>query len=137
LNCSRGPKTMLPLIEKIRQAVSCPVAAQPVAYRTTVEQPTFQVLREPGKAPAFPLALDPFVHTRFEIADFAVQARDAGVNYLGLCCGAAPHHVRSMAEALGRTVPASRYSPDMSHHPMLGTRVAEKDIPFLRDWKPT
>ena len=137
LNCSRGPNTMLPLIEKIRRDVSCAVAAQPVAYRTTVAQPTYQVLREPGEAPAFPLSLDPFIHTRFEMADFAVRARDAGVNYIGICCGAAPHHVRSMAEALGRTVPASRYSPDMSQHPMLGTRVAEKDIPFLRDWKPT
>jgi hypothetical protein len=25
-----------------------------------------------------------------------------------------------MAEALGRTVPASRYSPDLSLHPILG-----------------
>ena len=94
---------MLPLIEKIRRDVSCAVAAQPVAYRTTVAQPTYQVRREPGEAPAFPLSLDPFVHTRFEMADFAVRARDAGVNYIGICCGAAPHHVRSMAEALGRS----------------------------------
>ncbi|MGD9047564.1 MAG: hypothetical protein PVF77_05890 [Anaerolineae bacterium] len=39
-----------------------------------------------------------------------------------------------MAEALGRTVPASRYSPDMSLHPMLGSRVEERDQAFLKDW---
>ena len=44
-----------------------------------------------------------------------------GVRYLGLCCGAGPHTVRALAEALGRTPPASRYSADMSRHAYLGT----------------
>ena len=43
------------------------------------------------------------------------------VSYLGLCCGGAPHFVRSLAEALGRTPPASRYSADMSKHAFFGT----------------
>ena len=120
LNCSRGPATMLPLLERIRAAVSCPVAAQPVPYRTTPEQPTFQSLRDAEGRRVFPLALDPFLCTRFELADFAVAARELGVGYIGICCGGAPHHVRAMAEALGRTVPASRYSPDLSLHPILG-----------------
>jgi hypothetical protein len=30
-----------------------------------------------------------------------------------------------MAEALGRTVPASQYSPDLSLHPILGDDAAE------------
>ena len=34
LNCDRGPQTMLPLIARIREAVDCAVAAQPVPYRT-------------------------------------------------------------------------------------------------------
>ena len=135
LNCSRGPKTMLPILERIREAVSGYVAALPVAYRTTEEQPTFQALTDEGVGRAFPIGLDPFQTTRFEMADFAVQAQELGVNYLGACCGAGPHHVRAMAEALGRTVPASRYSPDMSLHPMLGIEVQERDRAFLEDWK--
>jgi betaine-homocysteine S-methyltransferase len=135
LNCSRGPQTMLPIIREIRQAVSCHVAAQPVAYRTTEEEPTFQTLKDMDGNRSFPIALDPFQSTRFEMADFASEARDSGVNYIGTCCGAAPHHVRAMAEALGRTTPASRYSPDMSLHPMLGSSVQERDKPFLQDWK--
>ena len=134
LNCTRGPQTMLPIIDRIRASVDCFVAAQPVPYRTTSEQPTFQSLRDADGARVFPLALDPFLCTRFELADFAISARDLGVNYIGVCCGGAPHHVRSMAESLGRTVPASRYSPDLSLHPILGDDVQEKEKKFA-NWK--
>jgi betaine-homocysteine S-methyltransferase len=125
LNCSSGPDTMLPLLQRVRDAVSCPVAGQPVPYHTTAEQPTFQSLRDADGRRVFPLALDPFVCTRFEMAQFATAARDLGVGYIGICCGGAPHHVRAMAEALGRTVPASRYSPDLSLHPILGEDAAD------------
>ena len=69
----------------------------------------------------FPTALDPFTCNRFEIADFTQKTRALGVNYFGVCCGGAPHHVRAIAEALCRTPPASRYSPDMSKHAFFGT----------------
>ena len=126
LNCIRGPATMLPLLEGITAAVDVPVAALPVPYRTHAGQPTFQSLREPDAAllpdgRPFPTALDPFACNRYEIADFAVKAQAAGARYLGLCCGAGPHHVRSLAEALGRSPEASRYSDDMSKHAFFGT----------------
>jgi len=127
LNCSRGPATMFPILERVRAAVSCPVAAQPVPYRTTPDEPTFVSLHGDDGSRGFPVALDPFVLTRFEMAEFAVAARDLGVSFIGICCGGAPHHVRSMAEALGRTVPASRYSPAMELHPVLGENVKERD----------
>jgi betaine-homocysteine S-methyltransferase len=120
LNCSRGPETMLPLLERIRAAVDVPVAAQPVPYRTTLQTPAFESLHTEGGRRAFPIELEPFQHTRYEMADFARRASDIGVNYVGICCGGAPHHVRAMAEALGRTTPASRYSPAMELHPVLG-----------------
>ena len=126
LNCMRGPATMLPLLGPIREAVSCPVAALPVAYRTGGDTPTFLSLRDPDCAclpegRPFPTALDPFTCNRYEIAEFARDAHALGVGYLGVCCGAAPHHIRSMAEALGRRPPASKYAPDMSRHAYYGT----------------
>lgn len=123
LNCIRGPQTMLPLLAPIRAAVSCPVAALPVPYRTTQAQPSMQALRDParGGARAFPTSLDPFTCTREELGDFATAALDIGVRYLGICCGAGPHHVRAMAQAVGQAPPASRYSPDMSKHSFLGS----------------
>jgi betaine-homocysteine S-methyltransferase len=134
LNCDRGPATMLPLVRSIRDQVSCAVAAQPVPYRTTASAPTMQALREDGVERVFPLALEPFTCTRFEMADFAVAAREAGVSYVGICCGAGPQHVRAMAEALGRTVPASKYSPSMDLHPVLGSAAATTDESVLAAW---
>src|SRR5918992_1502998 len=126
LNCIRGPQTMLPLLERIRAACDGHIAALPVPYRTTEAEPSFQSLTDPdcdcipGDRP-FPTALDPFTCNRYELGQFTRAAADLGVTYLGVCCGAAPHHIRSVAEALGRTPPASRYSPDMSRHAFLGS----------------
>ena len=122
LNCIRGPRTMLAHVAAIRSAVSCHVAALPVPYRTHDDEPTFQSLRDPQyDGMPFPTALDPFVCNRYEIADFGAAAYGLGVRYLGVCCGAAPHHIRSLAEAVGRTPPAGRYTADMSKHAYLGT----------------
>jgi betaine-homocysteine S-methyltransferase len=123
LNCIRGPMTMLPLLPEIIRAVDVPVAALPVTYRTDTRRPTMQSLSDPAMPSEmpFPTALEAFSCNRYEIAEFTRQATDFGVQYFGLCCGAAPHHVRSMAQTLGRTPPASRYSADMSKHVFLGT----------------
>jgi betaine-homocysteine S-methyltransferase len=126
LNCGRGPATMLPLLAPIVEAVDCHVAALPVPYRTTEAEPTFQALTDPDcdslpEGMAFPTALEPFQCNRYEIAEFARAAHALGVDYLGVCCGNSPHLIRSMAEALGRTPPASRYSADMSKHAYFGT----------------
>jgi betaine-homocysteine S-methyltransferase len=53
------------------------------------------------------------------------------VDYVGICCGAGPHHVGAMAEALGREVPASKYSPSMNLQPMFRAEVLAKDSMFL------
>ena len=126
LNCIRGPRTMLPLLERVRASVDGHVAALPVPYRTNDAEPTFQSLEDPHydhfpDGRPFPTGLDPFVCNRYEMGDFARTAWELGVRYLGVCCGAAPHHIRSVTEALGRTPPASRYSADMSKHAFLGT----------------
>jgi betaine-homocysteine S-methyltransferase len=125
LNCIRGPRTMMPVLREVREACSGYVAALPVPYRTHDEQPTFQSLRDPDHEPPsgrpFPDALDPFTCTRYDMADFAREAYGLGVTYLGVCCGAAPHHIRAVAEAVGKTPPASRYTADMSKHAYFGT----------------
>lgn len=126
LNCIRGPGTMLPLIRDVREAVGGHVAALPVPYRTHPAEPSFQSLTDPDcehvpSGRPFPTALDPFTCNRYELGAFAADAFELGVRYLGVCCGAGPHHIRSVAEALGRKPPASRYSPDMSKHAFMGT----------------
>jgi betaine-homocysteine S-methyltransferase len=122
LNCGNGPATMLPYLQRIRNNVKGHVAGLPVPYRTNKEQPCFQKLKFSESGPSFPISLEPFLMTRYEMADYAIKARDMGIDYIGICCGAGPHHVRAMAEALGRKPLASQYSPDMSLHPIFGDK---------------
>lgn len=115
-NCGLDPDRMLPVVEEMRRAVAIPVAAQPIAYRTPAGIPHFTAL------PQFPLDLEAIQLTRGEMAAYATRARAIGVNYIGACCGAVAHHIRAMAEALGRMVPASAKSPDLSKHPIVQQR---------------
>lgn len=128
MNCCRGPATMLPQLLEVRQAVSCPVAGIPVPYRTDDKHPSMQSLEDhhpqacvPPGMRAFPVGLDPFVCTRYEMAKFARACLDNDIRMVGVCCGGAPHHVRAMAEELGRQPEAAKYSADMSKHYALGS----------------
>ena len=136
VNCIRGPWTMLPLLEDISKEVEGPLAALPVPYRTTEKEVNFQALTDSGcdciPDRAFPVALDALTCNRYEIAEFAKKALALGVNYQGVCCGAGPHHIRAMAEALGKNPPASRYSADMSKHYAFGTdaQLVKENLEF-------
>ena len=55
------------------------------------------------------------------MAEFAKECAKKKINFIGICCGAEPHHVREMAIALGRKPISSKYSPDMSKHYAHGT----------------
>ncbi|SUB59021.1 Methionine synthase [Phocoenobacter uteri] len=128
LNCFRGPETMLPYLKEIRKAVKCHVGALPIPYRTTKKEPTFFNLsdRNGCTCPSphgrtFPTALDPLYCNRYEIGQFAKEAYELGVNYLGVCCGANPMLIRQVAEAVGLTTEASRFSENMANHFMYGT----------------
>ncbi|MDQ3188596.1 MAG: homocysteine S-methyltransferase family protein [Pseudomonadota bacterium] len=133
LNCIRGPATMMPLLKQIRAVVKTHMAALPVPFRTKPHQPSFQSLRdaewsgdEAGRP--FPVALDPFTCNRFELAEFGREAMELDIRYLGVCCGAGPHHIRALAEAVGKRPPASKYSPDMSKHAFLGSHERLKQV---------
>lgn len=134
-NCARGPNTMLPLGRKLRRGVDGPIALVPVPYRTDSEAVSFQFLKRRDGKRAYTLGLDQHGIDREEAADFAKQAQKLGVQFIGLCCGAGPHHIRSMAEALGRTAEASRYSADFSKHGLLGKHVKKQEKQFLALWK--
>tara|TARA_Y100000741_G_scaffold322588_1_gene272348 strand:- start:76 stop:1131 length:1056 start_codon:yes stop_codon:yes gene_type:complete len=133
MNCFRGPKTMMPFLRQARKVLKCHMAALPVPFRTSEEYPTFFNLQDNEclcPAPhgrAFPTALDPLYCNRYEIQEFGKEAVKLGINYLGVCCGATPMHIREIAEAAGLRVPASKYSEKMENHFMYGSneRIAE------------
>jgi hypothetical protein len=52
--------------------------------------------------PEFPLGLDPLQLSREEMARFAREARDMGIQFIGSCCGSVACHVKAMAVVLGK-----------------------------------
>ena len=104
VNCLNGPVQQLPIAAEMVGAVggSVPVAAQPVAYATTAAQPDFTA------SPNFPYALSAMTLPRGDLAAFAREARDAGIRYLGSCCGSVAEHVRAMAKVLGKLPESER-----------------------------
>jgi betaine-homocysteine S-methyltransferase len=105
-NCMRDPIHTYPVIEAMQAATDHYIAAQPVAYRTTDEIPWFT------GSPAFPDRLEPARLHRYDLADFAIRAREMGVNYIGGCCGCGAQHMREMARALGKYEEQTRWRPD-------------------------
>jgi betaine-homocysteine S-methyltransferase len=96
MNCLRPPEHILGPMEQMRKAVDGYLACQPVGYRTPKDKPDFTSL------PEFPLGLDPLQLTRKEMGDYALSAKEIGINYIGSCCGSVAIHVREMARALGK-----------------------------------
>ena len=96
VNCLNGPAQQLPIAREMREAVSGYVASQPVAYRTSDELPDFTAYEN------FPYALDTMQVSRQELAEFTRDASEAGINYIGSCCGSVAGHVRAMAKVLGK-----------------------------------
>jgi betaine-homocysteine S-methyltransferase len=64
--------------------------------------------------------LDPLYANRYEVGAFAREAAEIRINYLGVCCGASPMLIRQVAEVVGRTTEASRFSEKMENHLMYG-----------------
>ena len=95
VNCSLGPKELLPLVEELAQWTSLPLIVKPNAGLPDPESNTYQMSPE----------------------DFASQMRPfaaLGVQYLGGCCGTNPAFLSALREALADMEPAAR--PERSRH---------------------
>ena len=127
LNCIRGPATMLPLLDEIRAAVDGHVAALPgpVPHHTTSSRPSSRCAirttpTRPAGARSRPRSTrSPATGTRSPTSRARPTSSASATS--ASAAAPAPHHIRSMAEALGRTPPGSRYTADMSKHAFLGT----------------
>ncbi|HVS13921.1 MAG TPA: homocysteine S-methyltransferase family protein [Thermoanaerobaculia bacterium] len=121
INCLRSPEHTLPLMREMREAVSAHLCCQPVGYRTTHQHPDFTSL------PEFPQGLEPLQLSRAEMADYAVQARELGIRYIGSCCGSVACHVRAMAKALGKLPAEERAWRSTTGKPMSAYEYYDHD----------
>ncbi len=82
-NCSSGPAVVLSVLERMRTATSLPLAAMPNA--------------------GMPRSVDGrniYLTSPEYLASFARKFAQAGVTFIGGCCGTTPNHIRAMRSAL-------------------------------------
>lgn len=83
INCSLGPKQLLPLIEDLAKNTNLPISVQPNAGMPMLVD---------GRT-VFPLAAD-------EMSIYTLELVKAGASYVGGCCGTTPEHIRALKQAL-------------------------------------
>ncbi|AEE92694.1 Methionine synthase [Tepidanaerobacter acetatoxydans Re1] len=91
INCSLGPKEILPLIEEVLSCSKIPVIAQPNAGMPKIID---------GKT-VFNVEPD-------EFARYAKIMAEKGVTILGGCCGTNPEHIRALRHVLAGLEPIKR-----------------------------
>ncbi|HHT48682.1 MAG TPA: dihydropteroate synthase [Firmicutes bacterium] len=94
INCSLGPKEMIPLVGQVLKVAQIPVIVQPNAGLPQ-------------------LIADETVY-RITPADFAADGRKMatmGVRILGGCCGTTPEHLKALKEALDGLKPVTTKVP--------------------------
>ena len=83
VNCSLGPRQLLPIVERICELSHIPVMVQPNAG--------LPVIRD---------GVSKYDITPDEFAEISVKFADMGVSILGGCCGTTPEHIRKMRNAV-------------------------------------
>ncbi|KAG7264232.1 hypothetical protein CRUP_022237 [Coryphaenoides rupestris] len=102
VNCHFDPVTAVKTVKMMKEAVEkaglkAHFMVQPLAYHTPdCNHQGFIDLAE------FPFALEPRVLTRWDMHRYAREAYDAGIRYIGGCCGFQPYHTRALAEELAQ-----------------------------------
>ena len=82
INCSTGPKEMIPLIEDIKKYAGIPIIAKPNAgLPELVDGETIYAM------------------TPEEFAQYGKELIKAGASMLGGCCGTTPEHIKALVEA--------------------------------------
>lgn len=100
VNCHFDPMTCVQTVKLMKEGVEkaglkAHYMIQPLAYHTPdCNCQGFIDL------PEFPFSLEPRILTRWDMHRYARAAYDAGIRYIGGCCGFEPYHIRALAEEL-------------------------------------
>lgn len=102
INCHFGPDESIEACRLMKAALDAAgikkhLMVQPLGYLTP----------DAGKQgfidlPEFPFALEPRLMTRWDAHKFGRDAYNAGIRFIGGCCGIEPYHIRAVAEELAK-----------------------------------
>ena len=94
-NCSSGPAEMLPIIQGLKPIAHIPLVAKPNAGLPYIKD---------GKT-KFPMGST-------EFGTYAAKFAEAGVNFMGGCCGTSPDHIKELATSMAGCSPRPVSAPD-------------------------
>ena len=95
VNCSLGPKELVPIVKTLAENCSVPISVLPNAGMPRLEN---------GRT-IFPMGPE-------EFASWGAKLVAAGATYLGGCCGTTPAHIKALAAAVKNLPPTERKSLD-------------------------
>ena len=95
VNCSLGPKELVPIVKTLAENCSVPISVLPNAGMPRLEN---------GRT-IFPMGPE-------EFASWGAKLVAAGATYLGGCCGTTPAHIKALAAAVKDFPLTERKSPD-------------------------
>ena len=95
VNCSLGPKELVPIVKTLAENCSVPISVLPNAGMPRLEN---------GRT-IFPMGPE-------EFASWGAKLVAAGATYLGGCCGTTPAHIKALAAAVKDLPLTERKSPD-------------------------
>lgn len=130
INCHFDPETCVKTVKLMKEGVEkaglkAHYMSQPLALHT----PDCN-LKGFIDLPEFPFALEPRTLTRWEIQRYAREAYNAGIRYIGGCCGFEPYHIRAVAEELA---PERGFMPAASEkHGEWGSALSMHTKPWVR-----
>uniref|UniRef100_A0A3Q3FJX8 Hcy-binding domain-containing protein n=1 Tax=Labrus bergylta TaxID=56723 RepID=A0A3Q3FJX8_9LABR len=123
LTCVRTVKLMKEGLEKA--GLKAHLMVQPLGFHTPECNHTGYL-----SLPEFPFALETRSLTRWDIHKYAREAYNAGIRYIGGCCGFEPYHIRAIAEELA----AERgfLPPASEKHGLWGAALEMHTKPWVR-----
>eukprot|EP00064_Thunnus_orientalis_P018431 superscaffoldBa00004246_g18530 len=130
INCHFDPEMCVNTVKMMKEGVEkaglkAHYMTQPLAYHTPdCNRQGFIDL------PEFPFGLEPRILSRWDMQKYAREAYNAGIRYIGGCCGFEPYHVRALAEELA---PERGFLPTGSEkHGCWGSGLEMHTKPWVR-----
>ena len=114
VNCSLGPKELLPIVEELSKVANVPVSVLPNAGMPYLEN---------GET-KFPMTPEDF-------GTWGKKLCEAGATFLGGCCGTTPEHIKALKSALENLEPREKNirKPMLYLTSRAKTVAIDKDLP--------
>merc|ERR1711962_1864115 len=132
INCHFDPFVSLECLKKMKAGLDAAglspyLMVQPLAFHTP----------DAGRQgfidlPEFPFGLEPRICTRWDMHEYAREAWNLGVRYIGGCCGFEAYHIRAVCEELVAESGGRLGASSTEKHDMWGGRLKIHTKPWVR-----